>query len=224
MKSVLFENQDLGYKEFHQKLVPNLDPDTIIGVRVPALRKIAKDFSGTEKRAEFLKTLPHKYYEENNLHAFFIEQIADFDRCIAEINRFLTYIDNWATCDSMRPKVFSKNKEKLLLEIDKWLKSEKTYTVRYGIEMLMVHFLDEDFSEKHLEKVASIKSDEYYVNMMLAWYFATALAKQWDKTVPYLYEHKLHPWVHNKTIQKAVESYRISAEQKKFLRNLRRKV
>ena len=223
MKSVLFENQDLGYKEFHQKLVPNLDPDTIIGVRVPALRKLAKDFSGTEKRAEFLKTLPHKYYEENNLHAFFIEQIADFDRCIAEINRFLTYIDNWATCDSMRPKVFSKNKEKLLLEIDKWLKSEKTYTVRYGIEMLMVHFLDEDFSEKHLEKVASIKSDEYYVNMMLAWYFATALAKQWDKTVPYLYEHKLHPWVHNKTIQKAVESYRISAEQKKFLRNLRRK-
>ena len=140
MKSILFENQDLGYKEFHQKLVPNLDPDTIIGVRVPALRKLAKDFSGTEKRAEFLKTLPHKYYEENNLHAFFIEQIADFDRCIAEINRFLPYIDNWATCDSMRPKVFSKNKEKLLLEIDKWLKSEKTYTVRYGIEMLMVHF------------------------------------------------------------------------------------
>lgn len=223
MKSILFENQDLGYKEFHQKLVPNLDPDTIIGVRVPALRKLAKDFSGTEKRAEFLKTLPHKYYEENNLHAFFIEQIADFDRCIAEINRFLPYIDNWATCDSMRPKVFLKNKEKLLLQIDKWLKSEKTYTVRYGIEMLMVHFLDEDFSEKHLEKVASIKSDEYYVNMMLAWYFATALAKQWDKTVPYLHEHKLHPWVHNKTIQKAVESYRISAEQKKFLRNLRRK-
>ena len=223
MKSILFENQDLGYKEFHQKLVPNLDPDTIIGVRVPALRKLAKDFSGTEKRAEFLKTLPHKYYEENNLHAFFIEQIADFDRCIAEINRFLPYIDNWATCDSMRPKVFSKNKEKLLLEIDKWLKSEKTYAVRYGIEMLMVHFLDEDFNEKHLEKVASIESDEYYVNMMLAWYFATALAKQWDRTVPYLYEHKLHPWVHNKTIQKAVESYRISAEQKKFLKNLRRK-
>ena len=223
MKSVLFENQDLGYKEFHQKLVPNLDPDTIIGVRVPTLRKLAKDFSGTEKRAEFLKTLPHKFYEENNLHAFFIEQIADFDRCIAEINRFLPYIDNWATCDSMRPKVFSKNKEKLLLEIDKWLKSEKTYTVRYGIEMLMVHFLDEDFNEKHLEKVALIESDEYYVNMMIAWYFATALAKQWDMTVPYLYENKLHPRVHNKTIQKAVESYRISAEQKKFLKNLRRK-
>ncbi len=223
MLDSLLKNQDLKYKEFHQKLVPNLDPDTIIGVRVPTLRKLAKDFSKTEKREQFLKTLPHKYYEENNLHAFFIEQIKDFAQCTKEINRFLPYVDSWATCDSMRPKVFTKNKEKLLLEIDKWLKSTHTYAVRYGIEMLMVHFLDDDFDKKYIEKVASIKSDEYYINMMIAWYFATALAKKWDETIPYIEENRLHLWVHNKTIQKAVESYRISAEQKKFLRNLRRK-
>ena len=221
MKSVLFENQDLEYKAFHQKLIPNISPDRVIGVRTPTLRKIAKEFCGTKDREQFLQKLPHEYYEENNLHAFFIEQIKDFELCITEINRFLPHIDNWATCDGMRPKCCAKNKDKLLLEIEKWLGSKDTYTVRYGIEMLMVHFLDENFDEKYLDMVTTIRSDEYYINMMIAWYFATALAKRWDETFPYIKNKQMPVWIHNKTIQKSIESYRITDEEKAILRRLK---
>lgn len=224
MIDILFENQDTGYREFHSRLIPNISPDRIIGVRVPVLRKIAGDFKKSHKREQFLKALPHKYYEENNLHAFFIEQIDDFDLCIDEINRFLPYVDNWATCDSMRPKCFRKNTKKLLFEIEKWLKSSHTYAVRFGIEMLMVYFLDGEFRPEYLEWVASVKSDEYYINMMIAWYFATALAKQWDMAYAYIEKKRLNDWIHNKTIQKAIESYRIEKDKKEILKSLKYKL
>lgn len=222
MKKIIFQYQDLEYKAFHEKLIPNIDPNRVIGVRTPVLRGIARSFSESEKREKFMIKLPHKYYEENNLHAFFIERITDFERCIAEVQRFLPYIDNWATCDSMRPKCFKKNTDKLMPYIEKWLKSEHTYTVRYAIEMLMVYYLDGEYDGKYPEIIASVKSDEYYINMMIAWYFATALAKRWDAVLPYITEKRLPLWVHNKTIQKAVESYRISPSQKELLRKLKR--
>lgn len=222
MKKILFSCQDLKYKAFHEKLIPTINPDTVIGVRTPELRKIAKGHYGSKKQVEFMEKLPHKYYEENNLHAFFIAEIKDFDLCIAEVERFLPYIDNWATCDGLRPKCFKKNAGKLLLYIEKWLKSDLIYTVRFGMEMLMVYFLDELFDEKYLKWVSSVQSDEYYVKMMQAWYFATALAKQWNSAVAYIEENKLPLWVNNKTIQKAIESYRITESQKKFLRTFRR--
>ncbi len=219
----LLNLQDLEYKKFHSKLMPNINPDTVIGVRIPHIRKLAKNIENCTQTAEFLKTLPHIYYEENNLHAFLICQINDFDKCIEELNKFLPYIDNWATCDSLRPKCFKNNTEKLLREIENWLSSKHTYTVRFGIEMLMTYYLDEKFEQKFLKRVSKIKSSEYYINMMIAWYFATALSKQWDSTFPYIIENKLPVWVHNKTIQKAIESYRITKEQKQILKGLRRK-
>lgn len=218
IQKTLFSMQDIKYRDFHAKLMPNIDKNTIIGVRVPALRKFAKEIKGNA--GDFLEELPHKYYEENNLHALLVSEIGDFDGCIEKINKFLPYVDNWATCDIMKPKCFKKNKEKLLLEIEKWLKSEHEYTVRFGIEMLMTHLLDEDFDKKYLEKVSKIKSDKYYINMMIAWYFATALAKKWDSAIGYIENRKLSDWVHKKTIQKAVESYRIIEKQKKYLKNL----
>ena len=221
VREKLFEMQDLGYRDFQSKLMPNIDKENIIGVRTPELRKFAKEFSKTPEALEFTKLLPHRYYEENNLHGFIIETVKDFDDCIAAIDAFLPYVDNWATCDLMSPKVFTKNKEKLFVKIKEWLASEKTYTIRFGIEMLMSHYLDEDFSPEYLEKVSKLRSDEYYVNMMIAWYFATALAKQYDAALPYITEKRLAVWVHNKTIQKAVESYRITDEQKAFLKQLK---
>ncbi len=223
MINILFENRDLKYKEFHSRLIPNIEPERVIGVRTPMLRKIAQSFRDTKERSEFLKDLPHKYYEENNLHAFFIEQITDFDECICELNRFLPYVDNWATCDSMRPKCFKKNKEKLITVIKEWIKSEDVYTVRFSIEMLMVYFLDDDFCSEYPELVGEIQSEEYYINMMIAWYFATALAKQWNDAFEYIKDGRLSLFVHNKTIQKAIESYRISESQKKILSGLKRK-
>lgn len=214
----LFSMQDIKYRDFHARLMPNIDKDTIIGVRVPKIRALAKEIKGTE--GDFLKQLPHKYYEENNLHAILVSQIADFEECISQLDAFLPYVDNWATCDIMNPKPFKKNREKLLIQIEKWLKSKHTYTVRFAIEMLMTHFLDGDFKEEFLKTVSSIKSDEYYINMMIAWYFATALAKKWDCAVKYLEEKRLSKWVHNKTIRKAIESYRITENQKKHLRTL----
>ena len=221
MLKLLFENQDLAYKDFQAKLVPTVPPDNMIGIRVPVLRKIAKELYGSKDCAKFMQSLPHRYHEENSLHAFFIEQIKDFDACVAELDAFLPYVDNWATCDSLRPKCFSKNADKLLLQITKWLNSDHTYTVRFAIEMLMVHFLDERFDKAYPEMICKIKSDEYYINMMIAWYFATALAKQWDCIFPYLEERRLPDWVHKKTISKACESYRITAEQKTILKELR---
>lgn len=222
VKKILFQYQDLGYKAFHEKLIPNIAPENVIGVRIPVLRKLARDLSASEKADRFIKELPHRYYEENNLHAFLIERISDFDKCITAVERFLPYVDNWATCDSMRPKCFKRNTDKLFPYAEKWLKSKHTYTVRYGVEMLMAYYLDESFDKRYPEMVASVKSDEYYINMMIAWYFATALAKRWDEVIEYLTKNRLDVWVHNKTIQKARESYRITNEQKEYLKNLKR--
>ena len=218
IKDELFKLQDAEYRDFHARLVPNLDKEAIIGVRLPQLRALAKKIK--PQAAEFLAALPHKYYEENTLHAILIAEISDFDECVKELNKFLPYVDNWATCDTMRPKSFKKNRKKLISEIENWLKSSHTYTVRFGVGMLMTHFLDGDFDKKYLERVSRIKSDEYYINMMLAWYFATALAKKWEAALPYLEEKRLPKWVHNKAIQKARESYRITQEQKGYLKNL----
>lgn len=215
----LFELRDEEYKQFSASLMPTVNPDTVIGVRVPLLRKLAKKTK--DSKDVFLSSLPHDYFEENNLHAFIISDISDFDECIGQVERFLPYVDNWATCDGLRPKCFAKNKAKLLEHIQAWLCADEPYTVRFGIEMLMLHYLDEDFNPDMLQAVAKIRSDEYYVNMMIAWYFATALAKQWKESVSFLENKKLSTWVHNKTIQKAVESYRLSAEQKQYLKSLR---
>ncbi len=221
IKDRLFDLADEGYRDFQSKLMPTVDKDRIIGIRTPVLRAFVKELRKSGNYRTFLSDLPHKYYEENNLHAFLIEGIKDFDECIAALEKFLPYVDNWATCDCMRPKILKKHPEELEAAVYKWLKSDKPYTVRYAIGCLMCHFLEDNFKEKHLSDVASIQSEEYYVNMMIAWYFATALAKQYDKTVPYLEEKRLPEWVHKKTIQKAIESYRITPEQKAYLRTLR---
>ena len=219
----LFKRQDLEYKAFHSRLMPTISPETIIGVRTPALRQFAKEMAKYGDTEAFMTDLPHKYYEENNLHGFLIESVKDFDKCLKEVDRFLPYVDNWATCDMMRPKVFKKNPKGLLPKIEEWMASGETYTVRYGIGMLMTYFLDEGFDVKYVAKVAAVESDEYYIKMMVAWYFATALAKQWDAVIPFIENGMLEKWIHNKAIQKAIESYRITAEQKAYLRTLKRK-
>ena len=222
IKNELLKLSDAKYKAFHQKLIPNIDKKLVIGIRTPELKKYANELFKTQKYDLFLKQLPHKYYEENNLHAFLINKITDFDVCIAEVEKFLPFIDNWATCDGLRPISFKKNTKALLPHVENWLKSDLEYTVRFGIEMLMCYYLDDCFDTKFLEKVANVKSDKYYVNMMIAWYFATALAKQPSSTLPYLEQNKLDTWVHNKTIQKAIESFRITDQQKAYLRSLKR--
>lgn len=218
----LFELQDVKYREFHSKLMPTVSKDLIIGVRTPDLRRLAKEISGTPRAEKFLKILPHRYYEENNLHAFLIESIKDYDLCIAELERFLPFVDNWATCDMMRPKIFGKHLPELLEQIKIWIKSDDTYTVRFAVEMLMCYYLDEHFSPEYSAMVAEIRSDEYYIKMMVAWYFATALAKQYDAVIPYLEQNMLNADTHNKTIRKAIESYRITDDKKKHLRSLKR--
>lgn len=220
VRQKLFEMQDSGYRDFHSRLMPTVDKELIIGVRTPELRKFAKEFSKSPFAVEFLATLPHKYYEENNLHAFLIEQIGDYGKCIAELIRFLPYVDNWATCDMMRPKVFKKHLPELLDQIKVWLKSDDVYTLRFGIEMLMCHYLDDNFSEEYPRWVSEIRSDEYYIRMMVAWYFATALSMQYDAVVPYLEQKRLDSDTHKKTIRKAIESYRIPDEKKAYLRTL----
>ena len=217
----LFELQDMAYRDFHSRLMPDIDKEMVIGIRVPVLRKYAKSIAGTELAEKFIKELPHCYYEENNLHMMLITGIKDYARCLTEIERFLPYIDNWATCDFPAPKRFENHKEELLPVIKRWIASSETYTIRYGIGMLMRLYLDADFDPEYLELVAEVKSDEYYVNMMIAWYMATALAKQWDAVIPYIEEHRMSDWVHRKTIQKAVESYRITDEQKRYLKGYR---
>ncbi len=217
----LYALQDIKYRDFQGKLLPTVDPETIIGVRTPALRKLAKELAKQDDIGAFLGTLPHTYFDENQLHAFILSEIKDYDRCIALVERFLPYVDNWATSDQLSPKVFRKNKPDLLAHIKSWLKSDATYTVRFAVGMLMQHFLDDDFSMAYPKLVAAIRSDEYYINMMRAWYFATALAKQYDAIIPYIEQKKLDPWTHSKAIQKAVESYRITPEQKEYLRTFR---
>lgn len=218
----LFELQDEKYGDFQCKLIPGIDRDRIIGVRVPILRKLAKSYINDDECDEFLNHLPHRYYDENMLHGILISEIKNFDRCVEELEKFLPFVDNWAVCDTTAPKVFRRNREKLMKYIEKWSSSKETYTCRFAIEMLMTHFLDDDFREAYLEIPAEIISEEYYVNMMVAWFFATALAKQWDKTISYIEENRLGQWVHNKTIQKARESYRIAEEQKEYLKSLKK--
>ena len=218
----LFELQDKEYGEFQAKLTPGIEKNQIIGVRVPVVRKLAKEYIKDEESQEFLNTLPHEYYDENMLHGLLISEIKDYEKCIELIDKFLPFVDNWAVCDIMSPKVFKKNKDKLIIKIKDWMKSEHTYTCRFGVEMIMSHYLDEDFKEEYLEMVSKIHSEEYYVQMVIAWLFATALAKQWDATIPYIENQKLDKWIHNKTIQKARESYRITDEQKEYLKGLKK--
>ena len=218
---LLFSKQDIKYRDFQAPLFPNIDKARMIGVRTPELKKLAKELYDKEIANQFINSLPHDYFDENQLHAFLISLIKDYQTCLKEVDRFLPYVDNWGTCDQLSPKVFTKYKEELIVSIKKWLKSKHTYIVRFAIGMLMQHYLDESFKEEYMELVASIKSEEYYINMMVAWYFATALAKQWNTAIKYIEEKKLLPWVHNKTIQKAVDSYRITNEQKTYLRSLK---
>lgn len=221
IREQLFTLQDTKYRDFQKNLIPGEAADTLIGVRTPALRKLAKDIAKREDVEIFLKDLPHQYFDENQLHAFLISGEKDFGKCIEQLEVFLPYVNNWATCDQMSPKVFQKDPERLLPEIKRWIASEHTYTKRYGIGMLMQHFLEEHFQIEYVEQVASIRTEEYYVNMMIAWYFATALAKQYDAVLPYIEKQKLAVWTHNKAIQKAIESYRITPEQKNYLRTLK---
>lgn len=217
----LFQYQDLKYRDFQSPLVPNIDKETIIGVRTPQMRQVAKEFFGKPEGDKFLKSLPHKYYEENLVHFFMIALIKDFDICVKEVERFLPYVDCWPVCDQSSPKVFKKNHEKLLPLIKKWIASDHVYTARFGIRMLMNEFLGDDFREEYLEWVSSVKGEDYYIKMMVAWYFATALAKRYDETIPYIEEHKLEDWTHKKAIQKALESFRVSDEHKAYLKTLK---
>ncbi len=221
IQEFIFEKQDLKYREMQVRIIPSVAPDSIIGVRTPDLRKEAKLLAKREDTDEFLTALPHKYFEENQLHAFIISGIKDFGKCLDEINRFLPYVDNWATCDQMSPAVFKTQKKELLKAIRSWIRSDKTYTIRFGIGMLLEHYLDEDFDPEYLGMVAELRSEEYYVNMMIAWYFATALTKQYETVLPFIEEQKLDVWTHNKAIQKSVESKMIPDDHKTYLKSLK---
>lgn len=218
----LLSMQDLKYKESQTKLIPNISAESVMGIRTPHLRVYAKELMKTDAADEFLTQLPHQYFDENQLHAFIISEMKDYDAVLAALEKFLPYVDNWATCDQLRPKVFKKYPDKLITAIRAWLVSTETYTIRFGIGMLMCHYLDENFKPEYLEWAANIRSEEYYINMMIAWYFATALAKQYDITLSYIEDGRLNAWVHNKTIQKARESYRITDEQKAYLKSLKK--
>lgn len=218
----LFALQDVAYADFQAKLTPNIPRERFIGVRVPEARKLAKRLAQEPEAAIFLRDLPHTYYDENILHSLLLSEMKDYDACVAAVDAFLPYVDNWAVCDILSPKIFKKHKTALLEKIKEWSASKKTYTCRFGIEMLLSHFLDEDFKPAYLEIPASVHREEYYVRMMMAWFFATALAKQWDATIDYLEDCRLDPWTHNKTIQKARESKRITPKQKEYLKTLKR--
>lgn len=222
IREELFSLQDVSYGDFQAKLTPGVPRELFIGVRVPEIRKLAKKLIKKTEAVEFLRELPHKYYDENMLHGLLISEFKEYDACIKAVDAFLPYVDNWAVCDTMSPKVFKKNKSELMTKIKEWTASEKTYTCRFGIEMLMSYFLDDDFEPEYLDIPASVHSEEYYVQMMVAWFFATALAKQWDAAIIYIENEVLGTWIHNKTIQKARESYRITPEQKEYLKTLKR--
>lgn len=219
----LFALREEGYRDFTAPLLPTVDRETILGVRTPAVRRLARELRQEGKSEAFLRELPHRYYEENGLHAAILCLERDMERCLEETERFLPFIDNWATCDGLRPDVFKKHRAALLERIPAWLASDRPYTVRFGVGMLMTHFLDEDFRPEQMEAVAELRSEEYYVNMMIAWYFATALAGQYETAVGYLERRRLDRWTHNKAIQKAVESFRVPEERKRYLKTLRRK-
>lgn len=225
----LFALQDTAYAAFQGKLTPTIPQESIIGVRVPELRKLAKalvkeakeDESAKEEMEQFLHTLPHTYYDENLLHGMLISEMKDFDQCLEAMEAFLPYIDNWAVSDTTSPKALGKKKDRLMEKILEWTASSHTYTCRFGVLSLMRWFLDQDFQKEYLEIPAKVRSEEYYVRMMTSWFFATALTKQWDASIPYIEEKRLEPWTHNKTIQKAIESYRITDERKQYLRTLK---
>ena len=217
----LMAEKDDAYGDFQAKLMPNVSRERILGVRTPVLRRLAKELAKQPDIDGFLNELPHTYYDEYNLHGFILSEGKDYDRTVVGVDALLPYVDNWATCDLLSPKCFKKNRERLKADIERWLNSDETYTIRFGVEMVQSHFLDGDFDPAWLERVSVIRSEEYYVNMMLAWFFATALTKQWDAAIPYIEKQRLSPWVHNKTIQKAVESYRITDGQKEYLRSLK---
>ena len=217
----LFAARDEEYREFSMKLTPGVDPESFIGVRLPVIRALAKELKGTAEAEEFMNTLPHEYHEENHLHSFLLYHIKDFDEAMRRVDSYLPYVDNWSVCDSIRLWAGKKEPERLLPYIDRWLDSGRTYTVRFAILCLMTYFLDDHFDPSYPEMVAAVRSEEYYVRMMIAWYFATALAKQYDAAVPYIEGGRLDPWTHNKTIQKAVESYRITADKKEYLKKLK---
>ena len=221
IRARLLEMQDPGYQTFQQKLLPNIPPEKVIGVRIPALRALARELAGTAAAADFLACLPHEYYEENNLHGFLLERISDYDTALAKVEAFLPCIDNWATCDTISPRVFAKNTDRLLEPVRRWIASDQTYTIRYGLGMLMRYYLDQQFRPEYLAWAGSVTSEEYYVQMMVAWYFATALAKQPRAAWPWVAEPRLSPWVRAKAVQKALESRRITPEQKQALRALR---
>lgn len=223
IQTELFQNQDVKYQAFQAKLLPTLETETVIGVRTPILRKLSQKLYRGNEYDDILNDLPHRYFEENQLHAFLISEMKDFDCCMNALNKFLPFVDNWATCDQMSPKVFARNKDKLLEQIRIWIKSEKTYTVRFAVGMLMRHFLDEDFDPEYPRMVSAICSEEYYIKMMIAWYFATALAKQPEAILPVFEQKSLETWTHNKAIQKALESNRISDELKQHVRTLKTK-
>lgn len=217
----LYDLQDLKYRDMQIKIIPTVEPESVIGVRTPELKSIAKDILKDGNYKGFLEELPHRYFEENQLQAFIISGIKDLNECMEDLETFLPYVDNWATCDQMSPKIFRKHKDLLLTHIIEWIDSEKTYTVRFGVGMLMEHFLDDDFDPLYPEMVAKLRSEEYYVNMMIAWYFATALAKQYESIIPFIEEKRLDDWTHNKAIQKSLESRRITEEQKLYLKSLK---
>ena len=217
----LYDLQDLKYRDMQIKIIPTVEPESVIGVRTPELKSIAKDILKDGNYKGFLEELPHRYFEENQLHAFIISGIKDLGECMEELEKFLSHVDNWATCDQMSPKIFRKHKDVLFSHIKEWVNSEKTYTVRFGVGMLMEHFLDDDFDPLYPELVAKLRSEEYYVNMMIAWYFATALAKQYESILPFIEEKRLDDWTHNKAIQKSLESRRITEEQKLYLKSLK---
>ncbi|MDD6920056.1 MAG: DNA alkylation repair protein [Eubacteriales bacterium] len=218
----LFDLRDEKYADFSSKLIPNIERDRFIGVRIPAARALAKSIVKNGCETDFLKQLPHHFYDENILHSLIISEIKDYELCVKLIDSFLPYIDNWAVCDILSPVIFKKNKKLLISDINRWLKYEAIYTKRFAVVMLMSHFLDRDFSKEYLKSVADIKTDEYYLQMVIAWYFATALAKQWDDTIVYIENNIMDEWIHNKTIQKARESRRVSDEQKEYLKTLKR--
>ena len=217
----LYDLQDLKYRDMQIKIIPTVEPESVIGVRTPELKSIAKDILKDGNYKGFLEELPHRYFEENQLHAFIISGIKDLNECMEDLETFLPYVDNWTTCDQMSPKIFKKHKDVLFSRIKEWVNSEKTYAVRFGVGMLMEHFLDDDFDPLYPELVAKLRSEEYYVNMMIAWYFATALAKQYESILPFIEEKRLDDWTHNKAIQKSLESRRITEEQKLYLKSLK---
>ena len=219
----LFEYQDLGYIEFNSKLIPNIDKETMIGVRIPDIRKIEKSL-GIKEKEQFLMDLPHKYFEENMLHGIIISNMKDYDKVIINLEKFLPYVDNWAVCDSISPKIFKKNREKAIVNVLSWIKSNHTYVCRFGIGMIMQLYLeDEYFKKSYLDKIAEIKTEDYYINMMRAWTFQVALVKQWKEAIIYIEKGLLDEFTHNKTISKSCDSYKIEKEKKEYLKTLRRK-